>query len=284
MTSAERVEALRARCNEERRAATFSEAHDLVLGLAAAPPLDLELALRAVLMLLSLLAGVDAAGRPLGYLCLALGQALVLSSAPERGAVAMQLLELAGLLLWCPAVDVMAIRAREQAATPGPWIDSGPGNIHEHVIRDQGGRGTALCNRSAADAAFIAAARADVPALLSALEQRDADIERLQVTAARNARRAQDAQAKLRIAEAQALALMPTAPMGSFVPPMLDASEPPSCLAGGVTTRADVAPMGLRALAVEEAEAEYPDLAEHPDEILGAGAMRKLEAERRGVA
>ena len=73
---------------------------------------------------------------------------------------------------------IAEIRAREQAATPGPWwadhrsyrAEHGP----EYEVCTEGGRGvwTAHCHRWP-DTDFIAAARRDVPALLDEVERLD---------------------------------------------------------------------------------------------------------------
>lgn len=95
------------------------------------------------------------------------------------------------------AARLAAIRAREQAATPGPWThrpQTWPADAHSgacilHDVVAPFGTGPALISialcravgvgmdRRGADAAFIAAARSDVPDLL-------AEIERLRTTAA----------------------------------------------------------------------------------------------------
>lgn len=83
--------------------------------------------------------------------------------------------------------DLEAIRARAEAATPGPWKWDGQGRPDEDEdgrplppyvpqCSHLGGTGIALDNdneNSRYDCAFIAHARADVPALLSALAERD---------------------------------------------------------------------------------------------------------------
>lgn len=78
-----------------------------------------------------------------------------------------------------PAVDLEAIRARADAATPGPWRLGGPAMTSEvWADRDSAGwdafyvaqttrRLNPATDQSEADAEFIAAARADVPALLA---------------------------------------------------------------------------------------------------------------------
>lgn len=69
--------------------------------------------------------------------------------------------------------DIEAIRKRAEAATEGRWfyvpIDGGP----EFYIGDDGMEGVAECVFTEEDAAFISAAREDVPRLL-------AEVERLQ--------------------------------------------------------------------------------------------------------
>jgi len=90
--------------------------------------------------------------------------------------------------------DLAAIRARCEAATPGPWkvvkasrLTDRWGAVWGHV----GVETDFQCNRSdqaifysqghcsPANAAFIAHAREDIPALLAALDARDAEIARL---------------------------------------------------------------------------------------------------------
>ncbi|MCA1571929.1 MAG: hypothetical protein LC798_16785 [Chloroflexi bacterium] len=71
--------------------------------------------------------------------------------------------------------DELAIRAREKAATPGPWtIDE------SFEVDDKGTRATFVKGplwwydnylESEADAQFIAHARTDIPALLAAVDQ-----------------------------------------------------------------------------------------------------------------
>lgn len=76
------------------------------------------------------------------------------------------------------------IRAREQAATPGPWFvepigdrdfetAKQRGRVIPDVLRWQGYRNTLDCGEDDATAQFIAHAREDIPWLL-------AEIERLQ--------------------------------------------------------------------------------------------------------
>lgn len=94
-----------------------------------------------------------------------------------------------------PPLDVAAIRARLEAATPGPWAIPNanvfrviaPDAEHHNpkqgrtppypwrIVADMGDEGTA-----AADATFIAYARTDIPALLDALAERDARIAELE--------------------------------------------------------------------------------------------------------
>lgn len=68
------------------------------------------------------------------------------------------------------------IRARADAATPGPWINDDDLSI-------TGANGTDVCIWwdlvSADDAEFIAAARTDVPALLAEIERLRAEVERV---------------------------------------------------------------------------------------------------------
>ena len=109
-----------------------------------------------------------------------------------------------------------AIRAREQAATPGPW----------RAMPNQGGvpNGVDLCldpcvfavvhsdaepPNLAADTAFIAHARTDVPSLLAEVEALQAQVDTLgegvhawKQTAGAQAQRALDAQAAVAAVEA----------------------------------------------------------------------------------
>jgi outer membrane murein-binding lipoprotein Lpp len=67
------------------------------------------------------------------------------------------------------------IKAREQAATPGPWM-----NWPEKSFNVQSpNRNIACCFRNS-NAAFIANARADIPALLSEVERLTAQICKLE--------------------------------------------------------------------------------------------------------
>lgn len=71
--------------------------------------------------------------------------------------------------------DLSAIRARAEAATPGPWKNQLPGR--SYVVRAGNKRIAEMMTFTSEerdnDATFIAHARADIPALL-------AEIERLQ--------------------------------------------------------------------------------------------------------
>jgi hypothetical protein len=80
-----------------------------------------------------------------------------------------------------------AIRAREQAATPGPWAVAHELNViasdgysafglsSSHPLKD----GSTAHQRNKANALFAAHAREDVPYLLSALDEAEAENERL---------------------------------------------------------------------------------------------------------
>ena len=83
-----------------------------------------------------------------------------------------------------PMLDLAAILARADAATPGPWVVSFP-EIHSLGL---GGHPTEVVWQMPfegggvereADATFIAAARTDVPALVDALRVRDAELAAL---------------------------------------------------------------------------------------------------------
>ncbi len=79
-------------------------------------------------------------------------------------------------------IDIKAIRARADAATPGPWRAADIGRqdeLHDHVVA----RGCAIEIQPIVDGhladehhdcAFIAAARTDVPALCSRVEALEA--------------------------------------------------------------------------------------------------------------
>ena len=83
-----------------------------------------------------------------------------------------------------PALDLDAIEQREQAATEGSWFlhPDWPGRVFSddqfnvHIARCTG-------TRPEANAAFLAAARTDVPALVDAVRQRDADLALLRSAA-----------------------------------------------------------------------------------------------------
>lgn len=93
-------------------------------------------------------------------------------------------------------LDIDAIFARADAATPGPWsapIDERFGNVegifsladlgeyadHEIVCTDSG-----VYPPKHADAAFIAHARTDIPLLVTALRSAHAEIDRLRAVLA----------------------------------------------------------------------------------------------------
>jgi hypothetical protein len=71
--------------------------------------------------------------------------------------------------------DLAAIKARCEAATPGPWeVNGSPhdrriAEVGRHVITKPGRDGRSARNETVAD--FIAHAREDVPALLEAVER-----------------------------------------------------------------------------------------------------------------
>mgnify|MGYP000119516085 CR=1 FL=1 len=85
--------------------------------------------------------------------------------------------------------ELRAIEARAEAATPGPWkatrslpaegadvwwLTAGQGNGEVELGSLQGGYPHERFERRSANAAFIAAARADVPALAAALREAQA--------------------------------------------------------------------------------------------------------------
>jgi hypothetical protein len=70
-------------------------------------------------------------------------------------------------------LDVAAIRARAQAATPGPWFRSGlgvRGGSRGHLLFAGRDGGPEVRSQAELDAEFVAHAREDVLALLDALE------------------------------------------------------------------------------------------------------------------
>jgi len=81
------------------------------------------------------------------------------------------------------------IRRRHESATPGPWQFSGravsmksksPLNIFFcDVIGDYGRRKGNVIQQREADGRFIAAAKDDIPKLLSSLEKTEAEVDRL---------------------------------------------------------------------------------------------------------
>lgn len=72
------------------------------------------------------------------------------------------------------AEELEAIRALERAATPGPWVKD---DSHVHTSINTSTKHIALANLSLgmntcdANAAFIAASRTDIPALLATLDE-----------------------------------------------------------------------------------------------------------------
>ncbi len=90
-------------------------------------------------------------------------------------------------------LDLEAIKARAEAATPGPWEADGEPFLPQNwrpklsVWANVGDEFSHLVAAVATpdkylgltDADFIAHARTDVPALVAALEERDAEVERL---------------------------------------------------------------------------------------------------------
>ena len=93
-----------------------------------------------------------------------------------------------------PALDLDAIEARANAATPGPWCAGGSyvgivrpwGNIYSVVgvqIVHEGWESRTGGIQTPVDAAFIAAARADIPALVAAVRALTAENARLRAAA-----------------------------------------------------------------------------------------------------
>ncbi len=84
--------------------------------------------------------------------------------------------------------DLDAIRARAEAATEGPWhINPDNGT---HIIRTRNGDLAAQAGwtepreQGLRNAAFIAHAREDIPALLALIDEQQAEIERLRARSA----------------------------------------------------------------------------------------------------
>ena len=88
--------------------------------------------------------------------------------------------------------ELDAIAARAEAATPGPWVfaPSSQGSLEHGCVLVGGRLGNGLGDDGlhvgeeefgVHDAAFIAAARTDVPALVAALREANAKIARMQM-------------------------------------------------------------------------------------------------------
>lgn len=83
----------------------------------------------------------------------------------------------------------LAIKARCEAATPGPWelkeSQVAPTyyvfGSHSHIATMNGERD--FYSNTKPDAAFIAAARTDIPALIAEVERLRAEVRRLQAAA-----------------------------------------------------------------------------------------------------
>ena len=94
------------------------------------------------------------------------------------------------------APDLDAIRARADAATPGPWRTWNDGHVGSPTVHIGGGvmptPGSDPAQRMP-DAEFIAHARTDIPALLAALAAAHAETERLRRAVADQADRMEDA-------------------------------------------------------------------------------------------
>ena len=80
-------------------------------------------------------------------------------------------------------IDTKAIRARADAATAGPWRRIGSLSLDSCVLagapHDITMNVDVQSDDARADAEFIASARADVPVLCDAVDERDAEIARL---------------------------------------------------------------------------------------------------------
>ena len=78
-------------------------------------------------------------------------------------------------------IDLDAIEARANAATPGPWLVL-RGMDCTHVRAQDGHFETGCINwdgRDASDADFIAAARTDIPALIARVREQEQEIAKL---------------------------------------------------------------------------------------------------------
>jgi hypothetical protein len=104
-------------------------------------------------------------------------------------------------------IDLAAIKARADAATPGPWkarteypqTVTSPTYGPDSSDEDAWVISTSLTHRPDADAEFIAHARTDVPALLAHVAELEAERDEARRTGARAALRLRDA---LRVADA----------------------------------------------------------------------------------
>lgn len=80
-------------------------------------------------------------------------------------------------------LDLEPIKAKEQAATPGPWeVNGSPHDRHmatvgRHYITTPNRAGRSARNEAIAE--FIASARTDVPALVAEVERLRAEVEEL---------------------------------------------------------------------------------------------------------
>ena len=84
-------------------------------------------------------------------------------------------------------LDLDPIKAREAAATAGPWHPDGD-ECCVYADEDASSTGDAIAERilTAVDAAFIAAARADVPSLVAEVERLRERIEFLETVLAKD--------------------------------------------------------------------------------------------------
>jgi hypothetical protein len=79
-------------------------------------------------------------------------------------------------------MDLEAIKARAEAATPGPWFVDRGGEINDPyysipgVCRDRYGDNSLMVGSDRPTADFIAHARTDVPALVAEVEELRADL------------------------------------------------------------------------------------------------------------
>ena len=72
--------------------------------------------------------------------------------------------------------ELAAMREREQAATPGPWLVKGDELVPVVVLRDPRCHFVRMGGVDLPDMEFIAHAREDIPRLLARIDELDADL------------------------------------------------------------------------------------------------------------